>query len=166
MRRPGIGPENLHVWHALTWCWCYWFRDQDLRTTEKAHATYQNWSVLFCSHLEKMISPCARGINIKYRITVHYQSAGICKVPRHKDLFHSVIYWNAGVDRPPKPPGPHLKFWDYIQSNLKTNAIFFHIIIFIFFHYSWFIVICQFSTVYTDTYRFFFLTVSCSIISD
>ena len=59
----------------------------------------------------------------------------------------------------------------YLISILPLLLFFFNMLWFFFFHYSWFRVPCQFSAVQhgdpgTHTYKFFFLALSCSIISD
>ena len=61
--------------------------------------------------------------------------------------------------------------WGLLFNSLTFIYLFISfIMIFIFFHYSWFTVFCQFSTIqrgiYTYMYIFFFLISSCSIISD
>ena len=56
----------------------------------------------------------------------------------------------------------------HILDSTTLDFIYFYLCnnYFYFFHYRWFTVFCHFSTVHTYIYTFFFLTLSCSIISD
>ena len=92
------------------------------------HVPSQKWSILFRAHSETVVSHSCSGIKIKCRkITVPHPSAGISKVPRHKELFCIVVYCNPGAHRPFKISSPHPTFWGYIQSNLRTKAIYFKV---------------------------------------